>query len=121
MVLDDEVTTKVAAQYLGVTVFRVLQLITAGKLVSDKKGTRDHWITAESLKEYKKTRKVGRPRGTISEEPADNQRGPGDSGERYREYQRNYKRQMRAAAQKKEPKDAVKHTAAKRKRAQKHS
>ncbi|MEJ7618650.1 MAG: hypothetical protein WKF30_17155 [Pyrinomonadaceae bacterium] len=101
MAMAAEVTTKEAAQYLGVTVIRVLQLIKSGQLVADKKGTRDYWVTAESLQVYKNSpRKPGKRAGMLSEEPAVSSRfGTGTAAaEREREYQRDYKRRMRGSA-----------------------
>lgn len=55
-----ELTTKEAAERLGVTVTRVQQLILAGRLPAVKKG-RDYFINDEDLK-LVEDRKPGRPR-----------------------------------------------------------
>lgn len=52
-------TTKEAAEKLGVTVTRVQQLILAGRLPAEKKG-RDYFISEEDLK-LVEDRKPGRP------------------------------------------------------------
>jgi excisionase family DNA binding protein len=61
-----EVTTKEAAERLGVTVTRVQQLIHAGRLPAEKKG-RDYFIKEEDLK-LVEDRKPGRPRKAPSAE-----------------------------------------------------
>ena len=55
-----EITTKEAAERLGITVTRVQQLILAGRLPAEKKG-RDYFIKDEDLK-LVADRKPGRPR-----------------------------------------------------------
>lgn len=52
-------TTKEAAEKLGVTVTRVQQLILAGRLPAEKKG-RDYFISEDDLK-LVEDRKPGRP------------------------------------------------------------
>lgn len=52
-------TTKEAAEKLGVTVTRVQQLILAGRLPAEKRG-RDYFISEENLK-LVEDRKPGRP------------------------------------------------------------
>jgi excisionase family DNA binding protein len=52
-------TTKEAAEKLGVTVTRVQQLILAGRLPAEKKG-RDYFISEEDLK-LVEDRRPGRP------------------------------------------------------------
>jgi excisionase family DNA binding protein len=59
-------TTKEAAERLGVTVTRVQQLIAAGRLPAEKMG-RDYFIKQEDLK-LVEDRKPGRPRKTQTEE-----------------------------------------------------
>ena len=59
-----ELTTKEAAERLGITVTRVQQLILAGRLPAEKKG-RDYFIKDEDLK-LVKDRKPGRPRKSPS-------------------------------------------------------
>jgi len=58
-------TTKEAAEKLGVTVTRVQQLILAERLPTEKKG-RDYFINEEDLKLVEE-RKLGRPRKAQSE------------------------------------------------------
>jgi len=58
-------TTKEAAEKLGVTVTRVQQLILAERLPAEKKG-RDYFINEEDLKLVEE-RKLGRPRKAQSE------------------------------------------------------
>ena len=61
------VTTKEAAQILGVTPVRVRQLIKDGRLVAEKRG-RDHLLEDQEVKRFKRHGrrsgpKGGRPRG----------------------------------------------------------
>ena len=57
------ITTKVAAEMLGVTVRRVQALIKDGRLQAEKLG-RD-WVVKESDIESVRERKVGRPKKDI--------------------------------------------------------
>jgi len=69
-------TTREAAERLGVTVTRVQQLILAERLPAEKKG-RDYFINEQDLK-LVEDRKPGRPRKTmnvLSEEKARRKRG----------------------------------------------
>jgi excisionase family DNA binding protein len=69
-------TTREAAERLGVTVTRVQQLILAERLPAEKKG-RDYFINEQDLK-LVEDRKPGRPRKTMdlpSEEKAGRKRG----------------------------------------------
>jgi excisionase family DNA binding protein len=59
-------TTKDAAERLGVTVTRVQQLIAAGRLPAEKMG-RDYFIKEDDLK-LVADRKPGRPRKAKGEE-----------------------------------------------------
>ena len=87
---DEEVTTPEAARYLGVSAPHI-RLLYYNKVLRGEKRGRDLWITMESLEEYQKNRRpAGRPEGTISPRPSKNKRG-----EREREYQRRYKRELR--------------------------
>lgn len=84
------VTTPEAARFLGVSAPHIRLLYYKEVLRGEKRG-RDLWITMESLEEYQKNRRpAGRPEGTVSSEPTKNKRG-----EREREYQRRYKRELR--------------------------
>lgn len=64
MISMREITTKEAAERLGITVTRVQQLILAGRLPAEKKG-RDYFIKEEDLK-LVEDRKPGRPRKTLN-------------------------------------------------------
>ncbi|MDQ3917406.1 MAG: helix-turn-helix domain-containing protein [Acidobacteriota bacterium] len=59
-----EITTKEAAERLGITVTRVQQLILAGRLPAEKRG-RDYFIKEEDLR-LVEDRKPGRPRKTLN-------------------------------------------------------
>jgi len=75
----------------------VLQLIHDGRLKAVKP-YRDWLIDKASLEAHRENRRPkGRPPGTLSKEPPRNRAGTGESAEREREYQRNYKRRLRAA------------------------
>jgi excisionase family DNA binding protein len=63
--MPEELTTKQAAEILGVSVRRVLQLVYDGRLPAEKHG-RDWAIKAEDL-ELVKERKPGRPPKTPEE------------------------------------------------------
>jgi excisionase family DNA binding protein len=63
--MEKVLTTKEAAEHLGVTVARVRQMILAGRLPAQKFG-RDLVISESDLK-LVKDRKPGRPRKTISD------------------------------------------------------
>jgi excisionase family DNA binding protein len=94
--MADEILTDEAAEFLGLTKVAIYKLIKEEKIKAEKKG-RDYWVDMKSLEEYKKNRRpAGRPVGTVSNEPPQNRAGTGDAAEREREYQRNYKRLLRA-------------------------
>lgn len=94
--MADEILTDAAAEFLGVTKVAVYKLIREEKIKAEKKG-RDFRVDMDSLKEYKKNRRpAGRPLGTVSTKPPKNRAGTGEAAEREREYQRDYKRRLRA-------------------------
>lgn len=94
--MADDILTDAAAEFLGVTKVAIYKLIREGKIKAEKKG-RDFRVDMESLNEYKKNRRpAGRPPGTVSTRPPQNRAGAGEAAEREREYQRNYKRKLRA-------------------------
>jgi len=94
--MADEILTDEAAEFLGLTKIAIYKLIENKKIKAEKKG-RDYWVDVESLKEYQKNRRpAGRPAGTVSSKPPQNRAGTGDAAEREREYQREYKRRLRA-------------------------
>jgi excisionase family DNA binding protein len=94
--MADEILTDEAAEFLGLTKVAIYKLIENKKIKAEKKG-RDYWVDVESLKEYQKNRRpAGRPPGTVSSKPPQNRAGTGDAAEREREYQREYKRRLRA-------------------------
>jgi excisionase family DNA binding protein len=94
--MADEILTDEAAEFLGLTKIAIYKLIENKKIKAEKKG-RDYWVDVESLKEYQKNRRpAGRPPGTVSSKPPQNRAGTGEAAEREREYQREYKRRLRA-------------------------
>lgn len=94
--MGEKVLSGEAAEILGLAVSTVLNLIKSGRLIAEKRN-RDWLIDKQSLEAYKKNRRsVGRPAGTVSAKPARNRAGSGEAAEREREYQREYKRQLRA-------------------------
>ncbi|HST21600.1 MAG TPA: helix-turn-helix domain-containing protein [Blastocatellia bacterium] len=94
--MADEILTDAAAEFLGVTKIAIYKLIREEKIKAEKKG-RDFWVDMDSLKEYRKNRRpAGRPLGTVSTKPPKNRAGTGEAAEREREYQRDYKRRLRA-------------------------
>src|ERR1044071_3853150 len=94
--MANEILTDAAAEFLGVTKVAVYKLIREKRIKAEKKG-RDFRVDMDSLKEYKKTRRpAGRPLGTVSTKPPKNRAGTGEAAEREREYQRDYKRRLRA-------------------------
>lgn len=84
-------TTQEAADLLGMKdAASIRKLYAAGRLKGRKVG-RDTWISLSSIEQYERERQpVGRPMGTISGESY-NQRGARET-----EYQRDYKRKLRA-------------------------
>lgn len=91
-----EVLTHVAAEFLGVARITIYKLIYGKKIKAEKKW-RDYWVNMKSLEEYKRNRRrVGKPMGTVWTKPPNNQAGTGEAAQRLREYQRNYKRKLRA-------------------------
>jgi hypothetical protein len=84
-------TTQEAADLLGLKdAASVRKLYLKGKLQGRLVG-RVLWIRLSSIERYNQVRRpVGRPEGTISGE-SHNKRGPGET-----EYQRDYKRRLRA-------------------------
>jgi excisionase family DNA binding protein len=56
------VTTKEAAQILGVTPARIRQLIKAGRLIAEKRG-RDHLIEEPEVQRFKRQGRRSGPRG----------------------------------------------------------
>lgn len=94
--MADEILTGEAAEFLGVTRVAIYKLIRENKIKGEKRG-RDFWVDKKSLEDYNKNRRpAGRPPGTVSSEPPQNRAGTGDAAEREREYQREYKRKLRA-------------------------
>ncbi|HST22184.1 MAG TPA: helix-turn-helix domain-containing protein [Blastocatellia bacterium] len=94
--MADEILTDAAAEFLGVTKVAIYKLIREEKIKAEKKG-RDFRVDKKSLEEYKKNRRpAGRPLGTVSTKPPKNRAGTGEAAEREREYQRDYKRRLRA-------------------------
>lgn len=61
------ITTRTAAEILGVTPVRVRQLIQHGQLASEKQG-RDHLLVEEEVQRFNRQgrRQRGRPRGSSS-------------------------------------------------------
>lgn len=94
--MADEILTGEAAEFLGVSRVAIYKLIREKKIKGVKKG-RDFWVDKKSLEDYNQNRRpAGRPPGTVSSEPPQNRAGTGDAAEREREYQRDYKRRLRA-------------------------
>ena len=61
------VTTKEAAQILGVTAVRVRQLIKDGRLVAEKRG-RDHLLEDREVQRFKRHGRRSGPKGGILNE-----------------------------------------------------
>lgn len=94
--MADEILTGEAAEILGVTRVAIYKLIRENKIKGEKRG-RDFWVDKKSLEDYNKNRRpAGRPPGAVSSEPPQNRAGTGEAAEREREYQREYKRKLRA-------------------------
>ena len=107
-------TTPEAARFLGVSPPHIRLLLYKKVLRGETRG-RDLWITLESLQEYQMNRRpAGRPEGTISSGPTKNKRG-----EREREYQRRYKRELRKGQRAEQGKGKIESRASKKERSSK--
>lgn len=94
------ITVEEAAEQLGTSDRHVRRLIEGGKITAERRGEKIWDVDAKSVADYAKQRKVGRPKGTLSTEPARSKRyGDGTTkAEEARAYNREYQQRRRAAA-----------------------